>query len=69
MSVRGTLCKFAATAVLAAVATIAVPTAAMADGGEAPQPSSASALSAGAASVGLFGPKLSWLEAFSRSNG
>ncbi|MBP0450863.1 MULTISPECIES: hypothetical protein [unclassified Kitasatospora] len=68
MSVRGTLCKFAVTAVLAAAAAVAVPTTAVAHS-EAPQPSSASGLATGAASVGLFGPKLAWLEAFSRSNG
>ncbi|MFD0275621.1 hypothetical protein ACFVHB_17190 [Kitasatospora sp. NPDC127111] len=68
MSVRGTLCKVAATAVLAAAAMVAVPTSAMAYG-SAPQPSSESGLATGSASVGLFGPKLSWLEAFSKSNG
>ncbi|MFE2726743.1 hypothetical protein [Kitasatospora sp. NPDC059327] len=68
MSVRGTLGKFAVTAVLAAAAVVAVPTVALAHG-ESPQPSSQSGLAAGQASVGLFGPKLAWLEAFSKSNG
>ncbi|MEU1420924.1 hypothetical protein [Kitasatospora sp. NPDC005751] len=65
---RGNLGKFVVTAVLAAAAVVAVPTAALAH--SEPQPSSSSSgLAAGAASVGLFGPKLSWLEAFSKSNG
>ncbi|MER6400635.1 hypothetical protein ABT263_32025 [Kitasatospora sp. NPDC001603] len=64
---RGNLGKFVVTAVLAAAAVVAVPTAALAH--SEPQPSSSSGLATGAASVGLFGPKLSWLEAFSKSNG